>query len=85
MLELELSKKAIKELRYWQQNKPKTYRKILDMIEEARQHPYSGLNKPEPLKFDLGGKWSRRITKEHRLVYEVVGKILIVHQCKYHY
>lgn len=85
MLELELTKKAIKELKYWQQTKPKIYKKILEMVGETRQNPFSGRHKPEPLKYDLSGLWSRRITKEHRLVYEVVGNKLIIHQCRYHY
>jgi toxin YoeB len=47
--------------------------------------PYQGMGKPEPLKFDLAGLWSRRIDREHRLVYQVIGDDLLIYSCRYHY
>ncbi len=60
-------------------------KKIVTFLEEIVEHPYSGTGKPEPLKHDLSGKWSRRINKEHRLVYEVLGSFVKVHSAKGHY
>jgi toxin YoeB len=60
-------------------------KKIVTFLEEIVEHPYSGTGKPEPLKYDFSGKWSRRINKEHRLVYEVVGSFVKVHSAKGHY
>jgi toxin YoeB len=64
-------------------------RKLETMIEECRRHPFTGTGKPEPLKDNLKGWWSRRISKEHRLVYRVTGnvpdQILEIAQCRYHY
>ena len=59
------------------------------LIEECRRHPFTGTGKPEPLRRDMRGWWSRRVTAEHRLVYRVVGKdaeqALEIVQCRYHY
>ena len=85
MLELVITKKALSELKYWQETKPKIYKKILNIIHKTRLEPFSGLNKPEPLRYELSGCWSKRINKEHRIVYQVVGAQLIIHQCRYHY
>ena len=59
--------------------------KINRLIEECRRHPFDGIGKPEPLKGDYSGWWSRRIDREHRLVYRVEGDTLIIAQCRYHY
>lgn len=64
--------------------------KIKELIKSIRQNPFKGLGKPEPLKYDLKGFWSRRITSEHRLVYAVSGSKGIdqkctILQCKFHY
>ncbi|MBV9249781.1 MAG: Txe/YoeB family addiction module toxin [Acetobacteraceae bacterium] len=74
---------------YWLHHAPDTHARLNDLIESARRTPFSGLGKPERLKGDLAGFWSRRITGEHRLVYAVEGergdqRIIIV-QCRYHY
>ena len=69
----------------WQSNDKKILKKINSLIKDIKRHPFEGIGKPEPLKHELAGCWSRRITNEHRLVYEVAdGKIYIV-SCKYHY
>ncbi len=50
-----------------------------------KKNPFSGMGKPEPLKYELQGYWSRRITDKHRLVYRVENELLIILSCKYHY
>jgi toxin YoeB len=55
------------------------------LIKETARDPFSGIAKPEPLKHDLKGYWSRRITDEHRLVYKVTGDMVIIASCRYHY
>ena len=74
---------------YWQADDRAVAEKINELIRDARRDPFKGLGKPEPLKGDIKGWWSRRITGEHRLVYRVLGsppeqRIEIV-QCRYHY
>jgi toxin YoeB len=72
---------------YWQQNDPKVLQSINDLIRDIRRDPFNGLGKPEPLKHSLAGWWSRRITREHRLVYRVSGRdaeLLEIIQCRYH-
>ncbi len=70
---------------YWQQNDRAILRKINALIKECRRHPFEGTGKPEPLKGDLSGYWSRRINREHRLVYAVSKDTLVIIQCRYHY
>jgi toxin YoeB len=60
-------------------------KKIIKFLEEIAEHPYSGTGKPEPLKHDLSGKWSRRINLEHRLVYQVIEDKILVLSAKGHY
>jgi toxin YoeB len=70
---------------YWQQTDPKMVRKINDLIKDCLRSPFAGLGKPEPLKHQLAGYWSRRITGEHRFVYRMEGKTLTILQLRYHY
>ena len=74
---------------HWVSNDPKTLERINALIEECRRNPFKGRGKPEPLKQDLKGWWSRRITGEDRLVYRVTGKgrdqALEIIQCRLHY
>jgi len=65
-------------------NKP-VLNKLLILLEELTEHPFTGTGKPEPLKFNLAGLWSRRINREHRLVYEVEEKSVVVLSAKGHY
>jgi toxin YoeB len=72
---------------YWQQNDQKVLQTINDLIRDIGRDPFKGLGKPEPLKHSLAGWWSRRITREHRLVYRVSGRdaeLLEIIQCHYH-
>lgn len=70
---------------YWQTNDKSVLRKINSLIKDIQRTPFEGIGKPEPLKFELAGKWSRRINDEHRLVYEIKDHELVIFQCRYHY
>lgn len=71
---------------HWQTTDPKIARKINALIKECLlRHPFEGTGKPEPLRGDLAGFWSRRIDREHRLVYRVLRDEIIIIQCRYHY
>jgi toxin YoeB len=69
---------------HWQATDRKVSR-INELIRDTLRSPFSGIGKPEPLKSNLSGWWSRRITQEHRLVYRVDGDLLIILQCRFHY
>jgi len=84
-LDLSFSDKAWENYIYWQQNDFKLLQRINELIRDIQRQPYSGIGKPEPLKFDRRGYWSRRINQEHRLVYKVENKIVYIAQCRYHY
>lgn len=70
---------------HWQQMDKALLRKINGLIKEIMRTPYQGTGKPEPLKENLSGFWSRRINQEHRLVYTVEKDAVIILQCRYHY
>lgn len=70
---------------YWQQTDKSMLRKINQLIKEIRRTPFDGTGKPEPLKENLAGFWSRRIDLEHRLVYKIENDSIVVLQCRYHY
>ncbi len=76
---------ALEDLRFWVDTDRRKALKILDLIEATLKTPFEGIGKPEPLKFELAGAWSRRIDQEHRLVYKVEKGELIVLACRYHY
>ena len=68
-------------------NNPIILKKIRQLLEIIPEMPYSGIGKPEPLKYHLSGLWSRRINKEHRLVYEIIetDNVILIHSLKGHY
>lgn len=70
---------------YWQETDRKILSRINELIRDAMRTPFSGIGKPEPLKGDYRGWWSRRITQEHRLVYRFENDTLILMQCRFHY
>lgn len=76
---------ALEDLRFWVETDRRKALKILDLIEATAKSPFEGIGKPEPLKFELSGAWSRRLDQEHRLVYKVEKDDLIVLACRYHY
>lgn len=69
----------------WAATDKKIHAKIVTLIRDVQRSPFTGLGKPEALRHDLTGFWSRRITQEHRLVYKVTEDAIIVASCKYHY
>ena len=70
---------------HWQQNDRSTLKKINALIKESMRTPFEGIGKPEALKENLKGFWSRRINLEHRLVYKVEEDAIYIVQCRYHY
>jgi toxin YoeB len=70
---------------YWQQTDRKTLKRINTLIQDIQRQPFRGLGDPEPLKHNWSGYWSRRIDREHRLVYQVSESGLTIVQCRYHY
>lgn len=72
---------------YWQKTDKAALKRLNALIENAMRTPFEGIGKPEPLKFNLAGYWSRRIDAEHRLVYTIdeVSNTLTILQCRYHY
>ena len=79
------SKNAWEDYISWQTEDKKILNKINKLIKEIQRSHYEGLGKPEPLKFDLAGFWSRRIDLEHRLVYKIEDNDLLIFACRYHY
>jgi toxin YoeB len=70
---------------YWQSHDKQILKKINRLIKDCQRSPFDGIGKPEPLKRDLSGAWSRRISDEHRLVYVVTTDELRISNCRYHY
>lgn len=70
---------------YWQGQDRKTLKRINALIQDAMRHPFEGVGKPEPLRENLAGFWSRRIDDTHRLVYTVEANALAIVSCRYHY
>jgi len=70
---------------YWQGADRSTLKRINRLIDDALRDPTSGIGKPERLKYGIAGAWSRRITDEHRLVYQVLNDDLVILQARYHY
>ncbi|MFC2117327.1 Txe/YoeB family addiction module toxin [Bacteroidota bacterium] len=69
----------------WQKNDKKVLKKINQLIKDIQRSPFEGMGNPEPLKYDLSGFWSRKIYLEHRIVYQVFNKEILIYSCKYHY
>jgi toxin YoeB len=84
MMKINFSKNAWEDYIYWQTEDKKTLNKINALIKDSQRTPYEGLGKPEPLKFDLTGYWSRRIDLENRLVYKVEDADILIYTCRFH-
>ena len=84
-MKLTWSAEAWEDYLYWQETDKKTVRKINELSKDASRTPFEGKGKPEPLKHNLAGFWSRRITAEHRIVYAVSDDALLIASCRYHY
>ena len=84
-MELVWQSKAWDDYLYWQQNDKKVLQRINDLIKDCLRTPFKGIGKPESLKGNFAGNWSRRITDEHRLIYCIKDGRLHILQCRYHY
>jgi toxin YoeB len=76
---------AFNDFTSWHRQNKKPYNKIIRLIKEIQRSPFTGSGKPEPLRPELSGYWSRRIDQQHRLVYKVTDDEVIIIACKYHY
>lgn len=77
--------RAFSDFTNWATEDKKIYAKIVTLIKDVDRSPFVGLGKPEALKHQLKGYWSRRINDEHRLVYKVTDTSIVIASCKYHY
>ena len=84
-MKLEFDPHALEDLRHWVATDRKKALRILKLIEEILRDSFAGTGKPEPLKFNLSGCWSRRIDQGHRLVYKVEDDGTVILSCRYHY
>ena len=85
MMRLTFSKNAWEDYTSWQSEDKRILKKINELIKDIQRMPYEGMGKPEPLKYDLSGLWSRRIDREHRLVYQANETEILIYSCRYHY
>ena len=70
---------------FWQKNDKQKLKRINELLKDISRSPYEGIGKPEPLKFNYAGFWSRRIDEEHRLIYRVVEDEIQIAKCRFHY
>ena len=70
---------------FWQKNEKQKFKRINELLKDISRNPYEGIEKPEPLKFNYAGFWSRRIDEEHRLIYKVVDDEIQIVKCRFHY
>ncbi len=84
-MQILFSEKAFEQFNDWIVDDKKIYKKIVNLIKEISREPFSGIGKPEPLKYELTGCWSRRIDDEYRLVYQIEDEKIKIVSCKYHY
>ena len=89
-MHFEFTENGWDDFQFWIETDTSMVEKIKELLNDIRKTPFQGLGKPEPLKYDLKGFWSRRITSEHRLVYKVEGKKgssqkCFIIQCRFHY
>ncbi len=84
-MKITFSKNSWEDYVAWQREDEKVLKRINQMIKDIQRTPFQGIGNPEPLKYDLSGFWSRRIVREHRLVYQVFDQEILIYSCKYHY
>jgi toxin YoeB len=85
MMRITFSTNAWEDYVSWQRDDKRMLRKINDLIKDIQRTPFEGQGKPEPLKFDLSGYWSRLLDLEHRLVYQYQDNEILIYSCKFHY
>ncbi len=85
-MEIEFTSEAKKDLEHWKKSgNKKVLKRIRELIESIQLTPFAGIGKPESLKYDLAGKWSRRINKSHRVIYTVTDTKIYIHSLMGHY
>jgi len=84
-VKLIFSENAWEDYLYWQKIDKKILKRINLLIQDIKRSPFEGIGKPEPLKYDLSGYWSRRINDEHRIVYKVQNDAIFLSELRYHY
>lgn len=84
-MKVTFAKVAFEDLDHWISTDRKMTLRVMRLINDIDRDPFTGLGKPEPLKGDKSGYWSRRINDEHRLVYAVAGDNILIAQARYHY
>jgi toxin YoeB len=82
---IKFSDQAWEDYQFWQGKDKATLKRINALLKDIQRAPFEGIGKPESLKHNLSGFWSRRIDQEHRLVYAVQDDTILVAQCRYHY
>ena len=85
IMEITWAEKALEDYLYWQKTDKKILQRINLIVKNLMRHPFEGIGDPAPLKYNWSGCWSRRIDREHRIVYKINNNILIIAQCRYHY
>lgn len=85
-MEIILSPNAIDDLSFWKQkNDSRTLKRIRQLVESIQNDPFSEIGKPEPLKYNFKGMWSRRINKKYNIIYEITNNTITIHALKEHY
>lgn len=84
-MKLTFSSQSWDDYLYWQQTDKKIVKRINELVKDIQREPFEGKGKPEPLKHNLSGFWSRRITEEHRLVFAIADDAILIAACRYHY
>lgn len=84
-MEIIYTSQAQEDLNYWEKHNPKIVNRINKLLDDIQKNPFHGIGKPEALRFEKSGYWSRRIDQEHRLVYKIHGRSIYIAQCRYHY
>jgi len=84
-MRLEFDPHGLEDLLFWKKTDKKKLRRIMNLLASIERTPFTGIGKPESLKYELSGCWSRRIDYKHRLVYKVVKDTIIILSCRYHY
>jgi toxin YoeB len=85
-MEVAFTSDALEDIAYWKQRRnDKIIARINELIKAIQTDPFRGIGKPEPLKYNFSGMWSRRINREHRIIYEVISGKIIIHALKEHY
>lgn len=84
-MEIVWQENAWEDYLFWQKNDKQKLKRINQLIKDCQRNKFEGIGKPEPLKENLSGFWSRRIDNEHRLIYKIQGNRLHIIQCRFHY